>query len=397
MINSVAHLKEVGKHMPRTRYQQGWVEETGKHIKKWRGHYYVYTRTLEGQERRAHRAITLGPKSKMRKWEAECELRAIIEKETTGTSVQPSPEHTFLWFWENRFLPLKEGKWRRSTRDAVASVVGTHFLPRFGGVKLSDLNRFDLQSHVNQLARSHSRSVVQKVKVWVKASLDEAVEQDFLHKNPAGRLDMPKTRETCKRYLSAMEVQRLLSALDERDHLIVRLFILCALRPGELFALRWNDIESGRLRIDEAIYRGRIGDTKTEASNAHVALPQSIQSELAHWRRCCDDPPEDDFIFSSQRGTPLDGHNYLRRFLAPLASKLGICGVTFQSLRRTFATLVHGLGTIKDAQAQLRHADAATTMNTYTQAIPASVRSAVEALDEKLRPVLNNSEHKFQM
>jgi integrase len=82
--------------------------------------------------------------------------------------------------------------------------------------------------------------------------------------------------------------------------------------------------------------------------------------------------------------TPLDGHNYLRRFLAPKAKEYGIEGLSFQSLRRTFATHVHGLGTIKDAQAQLRHADIATTLGIYTQGIPESVRKTVEELDEEL-------------
>ena len=37
--------------------------------------------------------------------------------------------------------------------------------------------------------------------------------------------------------------------------------------------------------------------------------------------------------------------------------------------------------TIKDAQTQLRHASAALTLGTYRQAIPDSVKDAVELLD----------------
>jgi hypothetical protein len=77
-------------------------------------------------------------------------------------------------------------------------------------------------------------------------------------------------------------------------------------------------------------------------------------------------------------------HTILRRFLKPTGDRLGIPGVTFQSLRRTFATLVQTSGTVKDAQTQLRHADAQTTMNIYQKAIPASVASAVEGLERKL-------------
>jgi len=52
--------------------------------------------------------------------------------------------------------------------------------------------------------------------------------------------------------------------------------------------------------------------------------------------------------------------------------------------RRTFATQVQNLGSVKDAQAQLRHANASTTLGVYTQEIPESVRETVEALDRKL-------------
>ena len=67
-----------------------------------------------------------------------------------------------------------------------------------------------------------------------------------------------------------------------------------------------------------------------------------------------------------------------------LAKSLGIQGLTYQALRRTFATQVQKLGSVKDAQAQLRHTNASTTLGVYTQEIPESVRETVEALDRKL-------------
>jgi hypothetical protein len=35
-------IREIAKHMPRDRHQNGWVEEVGKHVKKWKGHWYEY-------------------------------------------------------------------------------------------------------------------------------------------------------------------------------------------------------------------------------------------------------------------------------------------------------------------------------------------------------------------
>jgi integrase len=80
----------------------------------------------------------------------------------------------------------------------------------------------------------------------------------------------------------------------------------------------------------------------------------------------------------------MDRRSYLRRFLKPLARKLGIKGLAFQSLRRTFAKQVQKLGPVKDSQTQLRHAHASTTLGIWTQEIPESLRQTVGALDQKL-------------
>ena len=88
------------------------------------------------------------------------------------------------------------------------------------------------------------------------------------------------TRKSCKRYLSSDEVQKLLAVLDGRDRLIARTLIVCALRPGEPFALRWRNVQQGRLKIEEAVFRGQLVPTKTEGSAAFVAIPRSLQKEL---------------------------------------------------------------------------------------------------------------------
>jgi integrase len=59
--------------------------------------------------------------------------------------------------------------------------------------------------------------------------------------------------------------------------------------------------------------------------------------------------------------TPKDAHNYLERHLKPIAERVGVEGVIFQALRRTFATLMQGKEP-KNAQTQLRHSDIAMTL-----------------------------------
>jgi integrase len=384
--------------MPRDRHQQGWVEQTGKKLKKWRGHYFVYVRSSDDREIRKHRVVTLGLKSELRKREAEGKLRDIIDRETGATATKPDPDVSLRWFWEKRFLPLQV-RWRDSTRSAVLFTMNRHVLPVFGDVPLAKLRRFDLQTHLNKVAAKYSKSLVDKVRTWVRAVLEEAVEQEFLTKNPARKLVMPPTRETCKRFLTKPEYHKLLKALDGRDRLILRLFILCAFRPGELFALRWRCFQNGCLKVEEAVYRGKLGKPKTRGSVSAVVLPDSLAKDLQEWFEASGCPGSEAFIFPSSVDKAMDGHNYLQRdVLRPAAEKAGIKGVTFQCLRRTFATHFHRVGTVKDQQTQMRHANAQTTMNIYTQAVPDSLRSAMEEFDQEMSPageqISKDSEHK---
>jgi hypothetical protein len=69
----VAHIPKLRRRSMRSRHQEGWVEERGNRLRRSYGHYYVYTVDEAGKEKRCHVGVSLGEKSKLRKWEAEQE------------------------------------------------------------------------------------------------------------------------------------------------------------------------------------------------------------------------------------------------------------------------------------------------------------------------------------
>jgi integrase len=89
-----------------------------------------------------------------------------------------------------------------------------------------------------------------------------------------------------------------------------------------------------------------------------------------------------DLVFASvAKGAPMRDNTILTRFIKPAARKLGIGWVNWQVLRRSHATwLKLASADVKDAQAQLRHSRATTTLDIYQQFIPASQRRAVDRL-----------------
>src|SRR5271170_246013 len=165
----------VGRLLGRNRSQDGWVEKVGKKAKKWRGNWTSYTIVADGTEHRHHHTRTLGLCSEMSKTVAKSKLREIISRESHN-DVRPDPDATFLWFWTHRYLPLMEQGWSEATRSSVVSVIKNHFMSVFGERKLCDLDKVELQKYLYQLAANESRSVTKKIRVYVNAALEEAVE-----------------------------------------------------------------------------------------------------------------------------------------------------------------------------------------------------------------------------
>jgi integrase len=226
----------------------------------------------------------------MKKWEAQKKLEEIISKATDPALAKPSPACTVLWFWEQRFRPLKEPTWKVSSAPKMVYFIGRYIVEPFAQTSLADLNRFDLQKHLNDLAEKYSRSVILNFRTYAKAMLDEAIEQGFLSRNPAAKLDLPKTRKPSRRVLTVEEIARLLDSMSGRDRLIVRMFLVLGLRPGELFALRRNDrVGKNQIRIDESISPlSGVVEPKTDARAMPMCGCRNLwQSSSTSGSRAC--------------------------------------------------------------------------------------------------------------
>jgi integrase len=179
-----------------------------------------------------------------------------------------------------------------------------------------------------------------------------------------------------------------LKELSPRDRLLLELDMTNALRPSELFALKWKsfDSEESTMSVTETVYKGKIRSWgKTRKSLAVIHIPNGLSADLAEWRTQCPDPSPDAFIFSNQDGGFLDTDNYRKRVLHKLAKDLELPKLTFQVIRRTIATLAQKKGTVKDVQGVLRHSRTATTTDVYMQEIPESVQATVNSINQELR------------
>ena len=304
--------------------------------------------------------------------------------ETINSSKSPQTGATFeaLAAW---YLKTNEGCWSVKWNATSGGLFRHQILPRLGAKVAADLKRSDIQQAINDIAadpKSQSASTVKKCLTHIRAVFNFAIDDDLLEKNPALKAELPPTKRPADRFLTLDECWRLLEVGSSRDQLIVRLFMVCGLRPSELFALRVNDVLDGELRIDETIVQYEVsGNTKTEGSRANVPLSPDLESALRFYIL---EEKLSDFLFPSAAGTAMFPDNFLDRVLKPLGKEAGIENLNHQILRRTTATHFQKHGTVKDTQALLRHEDAQTTPKHYQKVLDASLVAGVISWDSEL-------------
>lgn len=310
----------------------------------------------------------------------------------------------------NRFLPLKEADWREETAKIKKYLIEADLLDDFEEIPLENFEKFTLQTHLNMLAKTRSRDRVLQIRSYAKAIFAEAVDQDFLPIDPARTLKTPANlRETDKTVLTWDQLAAALAKLDLGDRVLLKLDMTNALRPSELFALRWKCHRTATvsLTIVETIYKGKIRSFgKTKGSLTEVPIAQELSEDLVVWRQISQQhyderlkldkekthylPPShpEAFMFPNRDGSFMDPGNYLKRILHKLAEELGLPKLTFQVIRRSVATLAQKKGTVKDVQGMMRHSRVATTTDVYMQELPEGVRATVDSIEQELRTTM---------
>lgn len=394
------------------------------------GSYRGFWNTYElnpstGEKKRKQRSVLLGPKS-MGKKEALEKLRKEIELSLGTADGEPLPARpngsiTLEQYTRSRWLPMKQADWRTTkdfkgrevcTARTSAEEILSYIFKAFGSTQLERLDSVALQTWLNDLATKRADSIVKHCRYTLKAILKLAVWEDYLRKNPAEYLALPTTKPVDKTVLTPEQLSAVITELDAKHSLLVRVCVFCAFRPSELLALRWKDFDPKEkvFHIRETIYRGVLRPfTKTTDANSQdqhllvVPIPDPLVKELVQYRgpQYVDGDlknidtlrriaqknlwrGDDHFIFSTHKGTFLTKENVQSRIFEPVREKLELPKLNFQVLRRTMATHSQHKGSVKDIQGVLRHKSPDITATEYMQPITESMRRMVNGVYAEL-------------
>lgn len=269
-----------------------------------------------------------------------------------------------------------------STFQSYRSYLNTHLIPSIGWIKLSDLKA----THVNRMLREMSqKGLAPRTQNYCRAvlrkALNDAIDIDLLTVNAATRSRPAKQVSKRVDPLTPEQVRILLQ--HTREHWygpLIHTAIGTGMRQGELFALRWRDVDLDEavLRVEHSMQRVDGVPTfvapKTDKSRRTIALDPSTVDALGRQKAnvelarqaARDRWQEWDLVFPSTHGTPLNSSNVTHQF-QKLLKEAGLPHQRFHDLRHCTASLIASQGgDIKAIQEALGHSQISLTANTYT-------------------------------
>jgi integrase len=205
----------------------------------------------------------------------------------------------------------------------------------------------------------------------LRAALAQAMTWDMIDRNPAVGVKLPKKKAVKPPVLPTfLEIKLVIYRLQEPTKTIVILIVFASMRVGEALALRWNDILSGRIVIDECLYDDDLDDPKTLHGNREVPFDQqgTINAALACIWGKSKFRNADDFVFATRNGTTTERRNLLRH-LKHAAKELNLGKtIDFRSFRTMHASLMRRTGARAEvARDNMGHSECPTTLEIYSK------------------------------
>ncbi len=280
---------------------------------------------------------------------------------------------TFADHWRS-WLAAYAGRtsrgFRERTRQDYGRALEEYAVPFFGRMRLAEIEPQHIKAWLRIVAdRGLSAGTIRNVLAPVRAMLADAAEDGLIRANPAVGVRVPVTAKPLddrRRELTEHEVETLLQHVPVEHRLLVQVVAETGARISEALAWTWADFDGRRLHVRRRLSRGEIAEPKSKYGVRAIPLRKTTAQALWRHRKTTIWSADENPVFASEKGTPLDASNLYHRMLRPARDAAGISHGGWHRLRHTAATRLIEAGARPDqAQRWLGHHDLAFTMRTY--------------------------------
>lgn len=229
-----------------------------------------------------------------------------------------------------------------STRREYSRIISRELLPALGGFRLSAIGPSDLRRLVDSVKADRGRPVMaERTAATLRRIFNFGLQKGFIEQSPFLHLkekelepEEPAVRRVIPRFLPPTEIKLLWEATRSEKPVITsifRLLLLTGQRPGDLLALRWEEIQGDTWRIGSR--KGETGDALP------VFLPPPVQVLLRETPGYGNSVGP---VFTGRRGVPI---RHIRKAAERIRIRAGLKeGLSPVDLRRTVEYGMRSIG-----------------------------------------------------
>lgn len=356
------------------------------------GRYHMVLNIYDGKKRK-RRWIATGLPVQGNRRRAEQMLRNTLVEMEKLPELNPlqadrcnSCFSAYIRYW----LTFAKRKVDEVTYQGYEILAQTHVLPYFDalGIKLKDVTPDILQIYVDEKSAHGRRDskgglsprTVRMHKNIIHQSLELAVKEGLLPRNPCKRIILPPSERHEPKFYTAEDLNTLFDCIREDDlYPLVKITALYGLRRSEALGLKWDSVDFYRklitVRRTVAKVTKVVEKNKTKTASSYRSFPLLPEAEAIFLSRKAQQKENrrlfgqayhvSDYVF-----TWPDGHlyspDYITGRFSNLLKKHGLPHIRFHELRHSCASLLLNEGcTLKDVQEWMGHADIQMTANIY--------------------------------
>ena len=182
------------------------------------------------------------------------------------------------------------------------------------------------------------------------------------------------------------ELELMFDSFDGYMYYFCYLMFYTGIRPGEIIALRWDDIDfkKKRIAVDKTIVNGKVGDVKTLLSIRYVDILPQLEKKLLEWKKeffgICDN------VFYNSSHKTFYSHDIININFKKRLKEIGIKERSLYTLRHTFAShMISNMNKGIDilwVSRMLGHKDISITLQVYAKYIKENDAKRINKIKE---------------
>lgn len=307
----------------------------------------------------------------------------IVSALTGDSIIQSFEKNLTLIEFSNKYFSIYKDTVRNHVYERNYKHFYNHINPYFGKHLLIDIAPLELEEWQQRLLKKYKPSSVTKYRSILFSIFDKALQNDLIKINPLTRVKSPNSIKKKIQTLtikedeninpfSINEMKKILDNVTGNLYYVIFFMFYTGIRPGELIALTWDDIdyEKKRIVIEKTVVNGKVGDVKTQSSVRYIdILPQlEIMLKELYLETC-----NYNNLFISNFRKPFYSHDVLNLRFKDLLKKINIKERSLYNLRHTFAS--HMISNVQNGidilwvSRMLGHKDLSITLQVYAKYI----------------------------